>query len=336
MATPPLGPSAIFTPTWVPPTAPRRWFAVDLVMIAAPVAAGLAVGNPPDWRAVGISALFYPLFAALQLAVFLVVPARRLRAMGLGPTGTAVCCALVFALLHWPHPAVFGLTLAGMFVWASAWLRGRPLGQVALAMGLAATAASQFLPDPWTGHMNVGPRAVRALAVADLAAGPGPGPADAERWLAGAYPRAVGRPPEPDELDRWRAALAAEQRIRIAWEMFLSPEYARLAAGGSRPAPPPALEHWSHLPDPWAARLAAFGTDAYLDAAGGTGEGFLAAGYREILGREPEAGAAAAWTWGLDPVQRTYLARYLLAHRLALLRVPWDAASFPAPELPRR
>ncbi|MFO7607791.1 MAG: hypothetical protein R6X35_01150 [Candidatus Krumholzibacteriia bacterium] len=319
-----------------PPATPWRWRAADLVMIGGPAALGLAVGGAPDWRALGVSALFYPLFAAVQLVVFLVVPALRLRAMGLGPTGTALACALVFALLHWPHPAVLALTFAGMFVWASAWLRGRPLWQLALAMGLAATAASQLLPDRWTGHMNVGPRAVRAMAVADLAGGPGPGRVDAVRWLEGGYPLAVGRRAETAELARWRATLAAERRIQIAWEILLSDEYAGLAAAGRRDRPPPALAHWRDVPGPWSARLAAYGTEATLAAAGGTREGFIASLYRDLLGREPDPGGTGAWSFGLDPLQRAHLARYLLTHRLALRSAPWDGASFPPPRLPRR
>ena len=326
-------------PRALPPTPPipaRRWLPADLAMVGLPVAAGLLAGAPLDGRAIAFSALTYPLFALLQLTVFLVIPARRLRAMGLGPRGTALACALVFALLHWPQPAVVGLTFVGMLVWALAWQHGRPLWQIALVMGWAATASSQFLPDGWTGHMNVGPRAVRELAIDDLAAGPGPAAADPQRWLAGVYPLAVGRPLLPGEWERWDRDIAREQRARIAWEILLSDEYAALAARGERPAPPPLTEHWSDLPPPWPERIAALAAPDRLREAGGSQAAFLGDLYGELLGRRPAPDQLGTWAWGLVPIQRTALARRLLAHRADLATAPYGAAAFPPLRLPSR
>ncbi len=318
-----------------PPPARRRWLAADLVMIAGPAALGLAAGVRPDWTGVLQSAVTYPFYAGLQLAVFLVLPARRLRAMGLGPTGTAAACGLVFALLHWPQPTVVVLTFVGMAVWTSAWVRGRPLWELALVMGLAATAATQLMPAAWTDHMSVGPRAVRALAVRDLAQGPGAGTVPAAAWLASVYPVTVGRRPAPDELDRWQRALDAEHRALIAWEMILSDEYARLAAAGERPPAPPLAATWRDLPSPWPDRLAALADPARFPAAGGTRDAYVAALYRELLGRDPEPGAVARWSWGLGPLQRARLARLLLSRRGELTDAPFASSSFPVLRLPR-
>lgn len=318
-----------------PPPARRRWLAADLVMVAGPAAVGLATGVRPDWPGVLQSAVTYPLYAWLQLAVFLVLPARRLRAMGLGPAGTAVACGLVFALLHWPQPLVVALTFAGMAVWTSAWVRGRPLWELALVMGLAATAATQLMPAAWTDHMSVGPRAVRALAVRDLAGGPGPGPVPGTAWLASVYPVTVGRRLAPGEADRWRQALDAEHRVLIAWEMVLSDEYARRAATGACPPAPPLAETWRDLPSPWPDRLAALADPARFPAAGGPREAYVAALYRELLGRDPEPGAVARWSWSLFPLQRARLARLLLSERAELRNAPFRSSSFPRLRLPR-
>ena len=320
-------------PHTLPPAervATLRWLPIDLAMIGLPVALGLLARTPLDGRAVLVSALLYPGFALLQLTVFLVIPARRLRAMGAGVGGTALACALVFGLLHWPQPAVLALTMGAMAVWAAAWLRGRPLWQLALVMGWSATTATQFLPDAWTGHMNVGPRAVRELAVGDLAAAAGPRPAAAGPWLATVYPLAVGRSLPAQEQAAWERAIAREQRACIAWQVLLSAEYAARAAAAGLPAPPPLTEHWSGLAPPWPGRIAA------LADAGGEGRDFLRSLYRDLLGRDPAPAELESWAWGLVPIQRTALARLLLSERAALRAVPYAAAEFPPLRLPPR
>ncbi len=320
-------------PRALPPAhrvAARRWLPVDLAMIGLPVALGLLAGTPLDGRAILLSALFYPVFALLQLTVFLVIPARRLRAMDAGPTGAALACALVFGLLHWPQPAVLALTVGGMLVWAAAWLRGRPLWQLALVMGWSATTATQFLPDAWTGHMNVGPRAVREMAVRDLAAAAGPLPAEPGRWLAAAYPLTVGRPLQSGEQAAWARGIAREQRACIAWEILLSAEYAARAAAAGLPAPPPLTQHWSDLAPPWPGRIAAM-----ADAAGEETD-FLRSLYRDLLGRDPASAELDSWAWGLVPIQRSALARLLLTERATLRSMPYAAAEFPPLRLPPR
>jgi hypothetical protein len=312
----------------------RRWLAVDAVMILAPAAIGLAMGTDVALRPFLISLALYPIYALVQLTAFLVVPAGRLRALGLSPAGTAAACASVFALLHWPHPLVMVLTAAGMAAWTLARLQGRPLWHLVLVMGLAATTVTQCLPDQWHGHMRVGPGAVRARAIEALAAAPGGTHADPGPWLDAAFPTVVGRPLAAGERERWLDALARERRIQVAWLMQISGEYARRAAGEDLPPPPPATATWRDLDPARQAYLSAFGEPAVLAAAGGTFDGYVAHLYTAILGRQASAAERAGWRSGLGPIQRRRLAALLLEQRYALARQEFSVDWFPAFALP--
>ncbi len=308
----------------------RNWLLVDAAMVIPPVVIGLALGMRPGMEEVGRSVLLYPAYAFVQLSLFLALPVRRLRLLGVGPRASAAAAAVVFGLLHWPHPLVALLTTLGLAAWALAWQQGRPLWQLAVVMGLAATAVTQFLPDTWHGHMQVGPAAARQLAVADLAGSPGRMPAGT--FLAAAYPAAVGRAATTADLDRWQDILDRERRIRIAWQMHLSEEYAGLAAEGLRPAPPPLTADWSDLAAPWPATLAALADGAPAGPRGR--DAFLVHAYATVLGRETGREQRSAWHWDLDEGDRARLAEVLLQERAALVSAPPRADALPALRLP--
>jgi len=305
--------------------------AADAAIILLPLGVGgLAAGGAAAAAGQGgtlVSLALYPLYAYVQLTVFLAVPAARLRALGLGRRGTSLACGLVFALVHWPNPLLVVLTGAALGLWAFDWLDGRPLWQLAVVMGLAATAVTHALPESWHGHMRVGPRAVRVLAVGDLV-GPEAGPVAGDAWIAAVYPGVVGRRPTDAERTAWHDALAADARSRWAQAMLASPEYAALAAAGRRPAPPPELAPLPDLPEPWRSRVARYASAAYADSAGGTDQAVLAAFYRDLLGRTVAPNETGPWSADLWPFQRAALVRRLFADRFQLQRKPFSVNTF--------
>jgi len=310
----------------VPSLSGRALLAADAVMILGPALLGLAVGNGIAWKSAGNSLLLYPLYAAVQLAVFMALPAPRLQTMGMGPRATAAFCAVVFGLFHWPSPVVMLATGGCMFVWCRAWLGGRPFLRIALVMGLAATTFSQFLPDDWTGHVRIGPTAPRTAAVMDLAFAPGHIRTPARTWLAGAYPASAGRAATAAELDRWEQALAPLQGADTAWMFMTSEEYRNQATADGREFPPSGRTHWSRAGETWESRVLPFATEEYLRENGATFSGLVEAFYRDILDRQAAEAEVAAWSTDLSVGQRLRLSRWLLHHQTALAQAPFDSA----------
>ena len=136
-------------------------------------------------------------------------------------------------------------TGAGLSLWARQYQQGRPLWQLAVVMGLAATTFSQGLPDALTRHVQVGPGYVRTRAVAVLVAGtsatraPASGETTADAaYLGRLYRQIFARPVSPDELARWDVLLRRARHCTWAYMVLTSREYAARAAKGTVPTPP--------------------------------------------------------------------------------------------------
>ncbi len=317
------------TPPLARPEAPgllagRRWQAVNAGFVLLPVAVALAAGTPVAWRSLGLSLALYPLYAFVQLALVLALPYPRLALLAGARTATVVCI-LIFALVHWPNPALMGATALGMAFWTDEFRQGRRLVALALSMGLAATAFTQLLPHDVTSHMRVGPGYVRSRAVPVLAAVPGdPAASPVAGFLGALYPTTVGRPATPPELARWDAAVGAARRGALAWYFFNTPERAKRF--GPLPDAPRRGDAtpWTDLDPAWRARIAPFAEPVYHEACGGTWEGFLACLYRDVLGREATAADLAAWPQRLSDRERQRLVEVLLARHRALAGTPFD------------
>ncbi len=298
---------------------------LDLAVILLPMVLGLALGAKPDFAATGLSVLFYPLFALVQLGVFLVIPARRLGALGLRPVPTALITAAVFSLLHAPNPVVMLATFAAMFMWTWQYAQGRRVWQLAVVMGLSATVFSQFLPDSLTHHMRVGPVHMHQQAKTELVLRTGdPQLAHPGAFLEYAYPLTVGRPASAEEAAVWQRDLSRAIRTTRAWDFFISPEYAAKAPERGWPLPPPENSHWTMGTPEWRSRIKAFGADEYFAKCGGHLTGFTKSLYRDILQRPAGAEELVAWPTGLTEAQRWRLAEILLARGRQ-----WHSQAFP-------
>lgn len=132
-------------------TTAARWLLVPTALVG--VGAWWVGGRP---AALPVPFLTYPLYALAQLFAVLVLPWIVFGRDGASPRRRVLLVTVLFGLVHWPNPFATAATLAGMAVWASAWRAGSALLPVALSMGLAAAAITQWLPEDLTGHMRVG------------------------------------------------------------------------------------------------------------------------------------------------------------------------------------
>jgi hypothetical protein len=313
------------SPPAAPPAgpAPRHW-PWDLAFILFPALAGLALGSRPDLSAAGLSLLTYPLYALTQLAVFLILPARRLPRLGLSSRLTALFCSLVFALLHAPNLVVMVVSGAAMFVWCRQYLSGRPVWRLALVMGLAATLFSQFLDDDLTGHMRVGPGHTRALVMDHLAEVSAPGSRQMlVPFLQEVYPLLLERSPTRAELEAWESTLTEARLTGLAWQFFNSREYRRKADEKGWPLPPSQENHWTSYEPEWRDRIAAFGHPAYRNKCGRAWTDFLKCLYRDILQRPGSQAELSGWSQELTSNERRTLARVILHNRLEWRRRPF-------------
>ncbi len=317
-------------------TTRRRDFPVDLALVLLPVAVGIAWGIKPDLRAAGLSILLYPLYALLQLAVFLVIPATRLVRLGVPDRWIGPVCALGFGLVHMPNPVLMPVTAAAMFIWVRQYLAGRPVWQLALVMGLAATTFSQFLDDDFTRHMQTGPYYLRSRVVPVLARATSlSGVFRTDSYLAKIYPATIGRAAEPEELGHWRDLIDRARRTTMAWQFYTSPEYAaRSDSLGWPPAPDPAV-HWVDFPPEWRSRVLAFDSPEYWARCGNDLRGFTKCLYRDILQRPGSSTEIAAWNGNLTEGQRKRLAWLLLENRRRLERRPFTGMSLAELRFPR-
>jgi len=304
---------------WPGPVSDISWkrnkssLSLDAAMVLFPVLTGLALGYSPDLKASGVSLFLYPLYAFIQLGIFLFIPVTRLRAMGVSSNNSTLFAALVFALIHWPNPLVMLVTLVGMLIWAHQFQRGRPLWQLALIMGLTATTFSQFLPDNLIRHMRVGPGFVRSEAVVLL--GDESSIRTPSEFIEFAYPHTIGRPVLPEELQAYSKLV--DEAIRSTWAyMFLnSPESRNHLVAANDKLPPAGVVHWSDWPDEMKTRISTFASDEYFRKVGGTRESYLKALYVDILGREAGHGEVKPWLKSMSKEQRRKIAQVLLEQR---------------------
>jgi len=105
--------------------------------------------------------LTYPLYAAGQLAVFLVLPLQLLRPLGVRGRHRLWTAVALFAFAHWPNAPLVVITATALWFWGRIYLRQPSLAALALSMGLLATFVS-FLRAGW---MVVGPNYVAARAL---------------------------------------------------------------------------------------------------------------------------------------------------------------------------
>lgn len=318
-------------------------FARDAVLLAVLLAGGLIVGGDSVARSLLQGVLLYPLYALVQLTVFLALPAGDLRRLGVGPASIRIMCAVVFALAHWPNPLVTGLTLVAMAFWAGDFLRGRGLVSIAVSMGVLGTVLGQTYPDAWTDHLRVGLGYVRGAAREDLARGDlwfAPANSGWEEedplplpFLQALYPGVLGRPLTPDEERTWTCALDRARRRNILWQFMIGQEYRHAPRLGPPPHPdgrdPGDGHHWR----PIVTRMSA---DPYWESAGGTWDGFFSAVYRDFLGRSPAPAELAAWPSGLNLIQRRRASEVMLENAERWARTPADpdGAALAAPPVP--
>ena len=287
---------------------------LDATLILLPVLTGLALGFSPDLKAGGFSLLLYPVYAFVQLALFLSIPITRLRAMGVSTRNSTLLTALIFSLIHWPNPLVMLVTFLGMLIWAHQLQNGRRIWQLALVLGLTATTFSQFLPDDLTGHVRVGPGFVRSEAVmllADLDE-----LVDPSEYFQFVYPHTIGRQVLPEELQAWTNLVDEAHRSTWAYMFLTSVENRNRLEKAKEQAPPAEVKHWSMWPEEWKIRIAAFASDDFYKKSGATMDGYLAGLYVDILGRRATPEAIQLWRTTLSPTQRQRIAEVLLDLRL--------------------
>ncbi len=287
---------------------------MDTSLILLPVIIGLTMGISPDLKASAYSLLLYPLYAFLQLTVFLHIPATRLRAMGVSSENTTLLSALIFSLIHWPNPLIMLITFAGMLIWGHQFQNGRKLWQLALVMGLCATTFSQFLPDDLTRHMRVGPGYVRWEAMMVLADdSPINDPAE---FIEFVYPQTIGREVLPQELQTW-CELVEEARPGTWASMFLtSAESQKRLASTGEELPPPDSKHWTDWPEDMKSRIEYFASENYWQKSGNSLEGFVGSLYVDILGRQASAQEIQSWKTTLTRNQKRRISELLLDLRL--------------------
>jgi len=133
----------------------------DGIFILLPLLAGLGLSEEiyvlPASGTILSLILLYPLYALIQLSVFLLIPATRMQKLGYSPATIVFSCAVVFSMVHWPNLLLMTVTGLAMLVWSHQFIRGRSILALALVMGMAATGFKLTLPQPWSWDMRIGP-----------------------------------------------------------------------------------------------------------------------------------------------------------------------------------
>ena len=309
-----------------------------LIVVALVLVAGRTAGEVPDYPAMLLSLPTYPLYALVQLAIFLALPWSRWRRLGATPLLAALCSAMVFTLAHWPNPLAMAVTGLGLAAWAFVYHRTGNLLAVALSMGLLASVLTQAMPHAWTEHMRVGTRAIRERSAPALAEAarrsttPAPGKGVTAGDLLGKlYPGVVGREATAEELQRWERSYIVARRGTVVWQFLSSPEYAGYDPEGML------TEHrlWIKLDGPSRERVQAHATPEYYAEAGGTWYDWLRVLYRDLLDREPRDDELHSWTTLPTGGQRKRLAWVLLDERRRLAHAPFDTLGVDDFALPR-
>ncbi len=300
-----------------------RWgeFRRDAIFLLIIVGAGIASGKTVTGGALLSAAIFYPLFALVQMSIMLILPAGDLQRCGLSGRWTATACALVFGLLHWPNPLVAVATALAMFFWTQDRLAGRSLISLALGMGFLGAGFSQMLPDAWTAHMRIGPGYVRRLVREDLVDGHlwfaksqphwdqhNPLP---EEFLEALYPGVIGRPLSSPELAVWESALDRARRKTVIWQFLTSVEYERKQTFGP---PPPAGEMDPDTRLHWQKIISTLDSQSFWESHGSSWSGFIAELYQNLLDRKASPAELSAWSPRLNIIQRRQILEVMLGH----------------------
>lgn len=309
----------------------RGWQAVHVVTIVLGVAAATLTGANVELTTVLTSLVLYPVYAGIQLTFVLAIPWPRLMVItgGRRPLTIAVI-AMSFLLVHWPNPLVMVLTAVGMAYWGFEYGRGRPIGAIALSMGILATLAAQGLSDTWTHHMNVGPgnareRSIHTItaAVLDTLERDPSREHEAIALIASLYPECIGRPLRDAEAGHWRNLIEFERRCVLA-ALFVSSDE-RVRRGGEE-APPAWFRetYWDQWPPPWPQTI--------RDHARGLTQANVQTSWRNdvqtcypaFLSRPAGNGELAAWNADLTRRQYERLTALLLIHRHDLADASFD------------
>jgi hypothetical protein len=151
-------------PIW--PSIGKRYFfskkdsQMDALLVLSPLVVGFALAGKFELQMDATqtikSLLIYPLYALLQLSIFLAIPASRMNKIGQSALRTCLVCAAVFGLAHFPNMLLLAFTGLAMLVLCYQFLNGRSLLALALVMGMAATGFKLAVPPEWSWEMRIG------------------------------------------------------------------------------------------------------------------------------------------------------------------------------------
>jgi len=326
-----MSPCARWPQVWNGRWGDRPYLLADLLMLVLPIAIWVFFREPVDTKRVTVSLLTYPAYALLQLAAFLVLPSILLRALGMSRRAIAMVCATMFALIHWPNPAVMAATFVAMIFWSLAHLRGRPLVMSAVVMGVLATSFTRFMPDPGIESMKVGPGLVRLRAVETLGGrGQGEGDyltrsvIDPDEFLGTIYPLIIGREVTAQELENWNLALMRGLRCATVHFMASVGQYRRLAEEHPVMPPPPPGIHWTETTPEWRQRIEELCSIEYWNAHGANVDDFYRAVWTEMFLQEHSETAIPYISSRLNPPQCRRLVEVLHDQRSALRDHPFE------------
>jgi hypothetical protein len=274
-----------------------------LVILLTPRDARQLSDLVPRWHSVLLSLLSYPLYALLQLSLFLAFAMGRLRVLGASARAQLLVPAILFAFIHWPNGWIMAFAFLAMLLWAACYRRWHSLPAVAVSMALLATVITQAPLENLTEHLRTGPGYVFNAYLTELYHYQGElereclQSDDSVREDSAVYFRKIlGREKLGQDYADWVARWEREWRARCAADF-----YRGLAKG-------------SHLPYDESYCLEqgrAWSSEERWRACGENWQNFITALYREVGKREPSASELAGW----DPHPSLGLRRTMI-HRL--------------------